>query len=752
MFRKVKKAEKLASAIEEEDITTKDNELVAVYAKVVEGFIPSEQPNLQKILSQAAKKAEQTSAAENQTYLYKVAFFATTVASLFILLLAVLLFYQTVTKVEKPAKGAYLPVVGSFAKLQKLLAAQRRHLEYKGFKVEDFPHALEIMPKAVMPAIADKQLDSSFSRTNVQVEGVDEADVIKTDGQFIYQIEGKTIRLIKAVPPKTMQLVSAIQVSNFTLEGLYIDKDYLIVLGTSRNPGQKIKNFKGSFSRPSPGVPETSLEIGRPSFYLPDQPVTKLLVYNITNKSAPFKQREVELEGQLLTSRKIGPYLYFVANKYIDAYLLPDLQPLPQEKKVKPELRSFILPTYKDSVVGSKRESLPLSKVHYFPANISSNYLLIGALNLEDLQAKMGVSAYLGGGSDVYASASNLYVTSTQRQFKEVVNKKSEVISQQLLNEATKIYKFKLDKTQVSYQAQQEVPGRVLNQFSLDEYNSYFRLATTSDGEEGIQKNNIYVLDNDLKVVGKIEGLAPGEQIYSARFMGSRVYLVTYKTMDPFFVIDLNQPTAPKVLGELKIPGYSSYLHPYDENHIIGFGVETQVANSGVETQAANSQPGGMPPAEAGLKVAVFDVSDVSQPKEKFKTTIGEQGTYSELLDNHKALLFSREKKLLAFPVKVRKSSIASSPESDVPHTFLEEPQMVFQGAYVYSLDLTNGLNLKGKVTHLNPKNRIYSLTEESLFIKRLLYIDNSLYSLSAAMIKANSLTDLKEEASLVIK
>jgi uncharacterized secreted protein with C-terminal beta-propeller domain len=258
----------------------------------------------------------------------------------------------------------------------------------------------------------------------------------------------------------------------------------------------------------------------------------------------PLKQREIELEGQLLTSRKIGPHLYFVANKYIEPSLLPQ-----KEKKVSQELLSFILPAYKDSAVSPRRESLPLSKVHYFPASINSNYLLIGSLNLQDLQAKMEVSAYLGGGDNVYASITNLYVVSAQTRLNEVA--KGRLVYVKVVNEATKVYKFNLDKTKVNYQAQQEVPGRVLNQFSLDEHNGYFRLATTSNSPEDLQKNNIYVLDKDLKVAGKLEGLAPGETVYSARFMGDRVYLVTYKTMDPFFVIYLSQPQAPKVLGEL---------------------------------------------------------------------------------------------------------------------------------------------------------------------------------------------------------
>jgi hypothetical protein len=172
-----------------------------------------------------------------------------------------------------------------------------------------------------------------------------------------------------------------------------------------------------------------------------------------------------------------------------------------------------------------------------------------------------------------------------------------------------------------------------------------------------------------------------------------------------------------------------------------------------VESQEVNDQFGGPPRAvAAGLKIAVFDVKDVSQPREKFKTTIGDQGTYSELLDNHKALLFSREKKLLAFPVTVMKKRPFSPGQQ--PEPVWSDTEMEFQGAYVYSLDLTSGLNLKGKVTHLSSDavKKPNFAVEESFFIKHLLYIDNSLYSLSAKMVKTHNLANFKEEASLVLK
>jgi uncharacterized secreted protein with C-terminal beta-propeller domain len=160
----------------------------------------------------------------------------------------------------------------------------------------------------------------------------------------------------------------------------------------------------------------------------------------------------------------------------------------------------------------------------------------------------------------------------------------------------------------MEYDASGRVSGSVLNRYSMDEYEGYFRIATTT-GWGTSSLNRVYVLDGTLSVAGALENLAQGERIYSARFMGNRCYLVTFRQVDPFFVIDLSDPSQPKLLGELKITGYSDYLHPYDENHIIGIGKETDAG------------------LYQGLKISLFDVSDVSNPKEIAKYEIGEERT-----------------------------------------------------------------------------------------------------------------------------
>ena len=208
----------------------------------------------------------------------------------------------------------------------------------------------------------------------------------------------------------------------------------------------------------------------------------------------------------------------------------------------------------------------------------------------------------------------------------------------------TLVQKFQIHGYETAFQAEVDVPGQVLNQYSMDEQNGYFRIATTSGTEQfaadgSSNSNNIFVYDPNLKLVGQLTGLAPGEHIYSARFLGNRAYLVTYQQIDPFFVVDLTNPAAPKVLGDLKIPGYSDYLQPYDENHIIGIG----------ESTTPNPDENGMP-RPTGLKIALFDVTNPEQPQE-LSTYVFPDGSDSQALDDPKALLFSQSKNLLALPV-----------------------------------------------------------------------------------------------------
>jgi uncharacterized secreted protein with C-terminal beta-propeller domain len=263
----------------------------------------------------------------------------------------------------------------------------------------------------------------------------------------------------------------------------------------------------------------------------------------------------------------------------------------------------------------------------------------------------------------------------------------------------------------------------------MDEYDNHFRVATNWQKES--QTNNVYVLNMSMAIVGRLEGLAKNENLHSVRFMGEKVYLVTFKMVDPLFVIDVSQPTNPKVLGELKIPGYSEYLHPYDETHLIGVGKETVESEQG---DFAWYQ---------GLKLSLFDVSNVNNPAQLAKYVIGDRGTDSLALTEPKAFLFNQAKRLLVIPVNL---AIIENKESQTESSRAYGSE-VWQGAYVFDVTLNGGFVLKGTVTHVNETTPYWQGQDH--WITRSLFIGNTLYTVSDAEVKLNSLTNLAEIAKV---
>ncbi len=355
------------------------------------------------------------------------------------------------------------------------------------------------------------------------------------------------------------------------------------------------------------------------------------------------------------------------------------------------------------------------------------------------------------------------------------MQERSNVFGEKIAKEREKtiIHKISIMNEEINYESQGSVPGYVNDQFSMDENNGYFRIATTintgSFGFGGIVRpmmtdvvstvqtsaasagsaaegvtasekavmiapippvpsqpattNNLYVLDSSMNVVGKLEDLAPGERIYSARFIGDRAYMVTFRQVDPLFVIDLSNPSSPSVLGFLKVTGVSDYLHPVDENHIIGIGHEA--------TDEGMLQ---------GLKMSLFDVSDVSNPKEISKIVIGDRGTSSEVLNDHKAFLFDKEKRLLVLPVL-----LAEIDRSKYPDLQWAYGEYKWQGVYVFDFSVDGGFSLRGKIGHASNDTAGYETYYGQYAVKRSLYIGSVLYTLSNKLVKMNNLDDLSE-------
>ncbi|WRP06986.1 beta-propeller domain-containing protein [Rossellomorea aquimaris] len=541
------------------------------------------------------------------------------------------------------------------------------------------------------------QSGSNFSETNNQVKGVDEGDIVKTDGSYIYQLTDHRLLITKANPVKEMKVVSSTSYKeNMQPHHLFLQKDKLLVIGNNWGPAHFQEDKQESIAST-----------------MPVDGTTVALLYDISDKAKPSLLRKVELEGQYVTSRKIDSTVYLISNLYPNYWML--------EQGKDPDLR----PRVKDSLTGDETTPLPIQDIKYFPQSQSPNYTLLTGMNLEDPKASLNIQSYLGSGDKVYMSKNNLYLA---------VEKYNEDGKNGWTSSNTEIYKFSVHDGNIAYSSSGNVEGRALNQFSMDEHEGHFRIATTKGqvwNSESPSSNALYILDENMKNVGEVTDLARGEQIYSVRFMGDKAYMVTFKQVDPLFVIDTADPNAPKVLGELKIPGFSTYLHPIDEHHIIGFGFDTKVVD---DNKLSNEEPRII---RSGMKISLFDITDFQHPKETDTEIIGGTGTHSYLLEDHKALLHEPSRNLYGFPISIYHEKEGSR----------HELEFDYQGALLYEITPEKGIILTSQLTDEENKNKEYYEQWEDQ-IQRLLYIDNQLYTVSHNRVTAYSLDDfIKENA-----
>lgn len=467
-------------------------------------------------------------------------------------------------------------------------------------------------------ASGETESGGEHSTTNNQVEGVDEADLVKTDGSFIYSISDSKVLISDIRNPEAMSVASEITFEEEMYpQQLFLSGDTLVVLGSRYSAIP----FEGT-------IRDYQSHIGLVSVFL----------YDITDPAAPQQLREFGTEGNLNNARLANNILYYVTNVYPDFWSI--------EEQDNGELRPH---TY-DSEGDGELQPMPLENISILPGSMEGSYSIITAIDLsEPEQNTIATKGFLGGSEQLYMTEETLYLTASHYMPIDEQNLEGDtsmaIWMPQFAN--TEIFKFMLNGTDVQFQASSEVTGTLLNQFSMDEYNGHFRVVTTEGvawDEAAPSKNHLFILDSGMKQVGSVEDLAKGERIYSARFIADMAYMVTFKETDPLFVIDVSAPSSPKVLGELKIPGFSNYLHPLDENHLIGFGYDTKLE------PVKDGEP---LVVTGGMKISLFDVSDFSIPKEKDTEIIGGRGTYSPLQYDHKALFIHPESDLFGFPVTV---------------------------------------------------------------------------------------------------
>ena len=537
------------------------------------------------------------------------------------------------------AKENALPRVGSMAMLLHILKENGALYAPSGSDLmersDDFLAVADktaAAPMATAPPVmgeADaggRESGLGYSETNTRTAGVDEGDIVKTDGRYIYTAssEGGVLSIVEA-DGADMTLLSEIRLADGTLEGeyrgfveMYVQGDFLVLV-SSRVIAPEVSDGLGAILRDS----------AVPDIWRPSKQLTRYTVYDITDRKHPEETRVVELEGSPLATRMIGSTLYVTLNKGL--YNIPFTTDLEG---------SDVLPAYGDSVVSGELRTISPADIRYFPDSPDSNYLLVGALDITGDEAFVP-QAYLGAGSDVYMSRESLYVVRSDWRAE---------------GGQTLVYRFAVDGPQVDYAGTGKIEGLPINQYAMDEFGGYFRVATTSWGENG-SESHVTILDSELRQVGITEALAPGESIYSVRFMGDMGYVVTFRQVDPLFAIDLSSPENPVVTGQLKIPGFSQYLHPVGDGLLVGFGRHTQetyVRNDDGSEEIVGTR-------DAGLKISLFDVSDPYNPREVDSLRLG-MGSWSEAFDNPRAMMVDSARRQFGFPVQVYDYT-ASSPK-----------------------------------------------------------------------------------------
>ena len=412
------------------------------------------------------------------------------------------------------------------------------------------------------------------SETYLQVDDVDEADIVKTDGKYIYYVtDRREVIILAASEGKTEKLstIGSTGIENY-IEDIYVKGDRLITVGTI---------YKDDSDESSSGI----------------------VVYDISDRSKPEVLYDFSQTGNILSSRMVGDFVYLVTNDYVY-----------RGGRAVPMCGSIDSP-----------EKLGAADICCIPDPRTPSYIVLSAVDISaGSQGRSATKAVLGASEEIYCNNHNLYVTSMEWPDD---------------NESycTRIVRASLDGLKVRVDATTKVRGYIDNQFSMDERDGYFRIATTSE-RAGMDVNNLYVLDPKLKETGKVTGFARNESIKAVRFIGDKAYVITYEAIDPLFIIDLSDPASPRIEGEVKIDGFSTLLIPVDESRLLGIGHATGDNGYGGEY-------------DSGLKLALFDISDPSNPKVMDSKEFKDMSSIAQY--DHHALMVNNDAGYFAIPYEV---------------------------------------------------------------------------------------------------
>jgi len=512
----------------------------------------------------------------------------------------------------------------------------------------DVTYEMEMLDVMETPSRSSRAEDTAqegggargYSKTNVQIEGVDEADIVKTDGEHLYIIAGNRLIIAKADGEQT-HIITKMTInqsdeghSRMPLE-MFLQKDRLIILISEHeyiaheSPRRSlIGRLLDIFTPAYDFAPSERLENTRAR--------TFAVVYDISNPLHPLEVGHTGQDGEYLTSRMQGEVVYVVTTHTLREY----------PKRDNPQ--TFVPSLFTEGVW------TPLSPNRIVTPSMpkAASYTVITSMSVDSGKQLDGQS-FFGNTSTVYMNFNSLIIAQSIHEEKvlETSRENGRLIEHRFSGFNTHLSRFSIDKGDITLTAQTQVPGKLLNQFSLDEHQGAIRIVTTTShreyktheeddrrfmSHEGMSgytdANALYILDLNGEVIGEITDLAENEDVYSVRFAGNIGYFVTFRQIDPLFTVDLSDPRNPKVLSELKIPGFSQYLHVYGNGLLFGLGMD------------ADEQTG----RTNGMKMSMFDISDPTDVSERHVLLL--DSWYSEALSNHKAILVLPHKNLIAFP------------------------------------------------------------------------------------------------------
>ena len=529
-----------------------------------------------------------------------------------------------------------------------------------------------------------------YSNTNVQVEGVDEADITKTDGNYIYRLTNNEVAIVKA-DGANLNVISRIKAgksgeSPQAME-MFVNGDRLLIISQEYQWMLYSDGVKTGTAMPEGGIVPP---IG------PSESKTYATIYDITDRSAPKKLNQLTQSGGYLSSRMVGDSVYLISNYYVNNVVMG------QPETFVPKLGS-----------GTDTKLVDPANIQSFENPDTAAYVVVTSIGIKNAAQHESVKAVLGSAGTVYANANSLLVAANQyAEEKSPITKDAngKNVITVTGSQKTKLLLFKIDGGTITQKASATVPGMLRNQFSMDEYDGVFRLCTTNntyttriytDGQDTYEYQNssvnaLYTLDQNLNILGQVGELAKGEILYSVRFDGPVGYFVTFRQVDPLFAVDLSDARNPKVLSALKIPGFSEYLHMYDKGLLFGFGKDADADSGKVK----------------GLKLSMFTVTD---PKDvSVLHTLKLEANWSDASYNHKAILVNSERSLIAFPAE--------------------------SSYYIYGYDKNSGFYLKKKI----PQEQ--DVWDGSL---RGLFIGDVFYVCGVGKITAYSLSDFAKLGSV---